>query len=66
MDRRTPKPKAPLMMDAITSYDLTRAEIEEILKTHLNYTDAVISWDVSNRGQVRGASIKVRRVEIQG
>lgn len=54
------------VFSAEVKYDFTRLELEKIIKEHAGLPDGVVEWDVSNRGQVRGASIKVRRVEIKG
>lgn len=51
---------------AEVKYDLTKAEIEALIREHSGLADGVVEWDVSNTGKVRGASIKVQRIEIKG
>ena len=54
------------VFSAEVKYEFTKAELEEVLRKHAGLQDGVVEWDVSNKGQVRGASIKVRRIEIKG
>lgn len=54
------------VFSAEVKYEFTKADLEQIIRDHAGLSDGVIEWDVSNRGQVRGATIKVRRVEIKG
>lgn len=56
----------PSVFSAEVKYDLTREEIEEIIRTHCGLEDGLIDWDVSNTGKVRGVSVKVQRTEIKG
>lgn len=65
----TDRPKRPQNFQSFSAevkYDFNRAELEEIIREHANLPDGVVEWDISNRGQVRGASVKARRVEIKG
>ena len=54
------------VFSAEVKYEFTREELEEMIKKHSGLADGTIEWDISNRGKVRGASIKVQRVEIKG
>ena len=54
------------VFSAEVKYDFDRKELEEMIRKHANLPDGQVEWDISNRGQIRGASIKVRRVEIKG
>lgn len=56
----------PVAFQAEVKYELTREEIEEMIRKQCGLADGVIEWDISNRGKVRGATIKVQRVEIKG
>lgn len=58
--------KKPAILSAEVKYEFTRQEIEEMIKVYANLDDGVIEWDITSRGQVRGATIKVRRTEIKG
>lgn len=61
----TKRPDAAVF-SAEVKYDFNREQLEEIIRAHAGLADGAVEWDISNRGQVRGASIKVRRVEIKG
>lgn len=54
------------ILNSKVTYEMTRAEIEAILKKHLAALDGSVTWDVQSNGKVRGASITVLRREIQG
>ena len=56
----------PSAFSAEVKYELTREEIEELIRTHTGLADGAVEWDISNRGKVRGATIKVSRTEIKG
>lgn len=56
----------PSVFSAEVKYDLTREELEEMIKHHCGLQDGMVEWDVSNTGKVRGASVKVQRTEIKG
>ena len=66
MTDRPKRPQSYQSFSAEVKYDFNRAELEEIIREHANLPDGVVEWDISNRGQVRGASVKARRVEIKG
>lgn len=51
---------------AEVKYDLTKEQIEDALRVHAGMPDGVVEWDISNKGKVRGATVKVIRVEIKG
>ena len=51
---------------AEVKYELTREELEDMIRKQSGLADGVVEWDISNRGKVRGATIKVQRVEIKG
>ena len=54
------------VFSAEVKYDFDKKELEDIIRKHANLLDGQVEWDISNKGQIRGASIKVRRVEIKG
>lgn len=56
----------PSAFSAEVKYELTKEEIEELIKVHTGLADGIVEWDISNRGKVRGATIKVQRTEIKG
>jgi len=60
------RPPAPPIFNAEVKYDFNRNEVEQMIRDHAGLPDGVVEWDISNRGQVRGVSIKARRVEIKG
>ena len=63
MNRKGPHPQA---FSAEVKYDLTKEQIEDALRVHAGMPDGVVEWDISNKGKVRGATVKVIRVEIKG
>ena len=60
---KRPETKA---FSAQVKYDFTRQELEDIIRKHTGFQDGQIEWDISNKGTLRGATIKVIRTEIQG
>lgn len=48
------------------TYDLTKPEIEALIKEHYAAMDGSINWDITANGKVRGASLTVFRTEISG
>jgi hypothetical protein len=62
-DRRRPPSN---VFSAEVKYDLTKAELEALIREHSGLADGIVEWDISNTGKVRGASIRVSRTEIKG
>lgn len=60
------RPPVSNVFSAEVKYDLSKAEIEALIREHSGLADGVVEWDISNTGKVRGASIKVSRTEIKG
>lgn len=56
----------PSAFSAEVKYELTREELEDMIRKQSGLADGVVEWDISNRGKVRGATIKVQRTEIKG
>lgn len=56
----------PSFFDAETKYDLTKEQLIEAVRQFTGFKDGVVEFDVSNRGQLRGATVRVRRLEIKG
>lgn len=56
----------PAMFQAEVKYDFTKVELIEIIRKHVGFPDGIVEFDISNKGQFRGVSIKVQRSEIQG
>lgn len=63
MNRKRP---VSSVFSAEVKYEFSKAELEEMVRNHAGLDDGVVEWDVSNTGKVRGATIKVQRVEIKG
>lgn len=66
MRRTDPKSMSSAAFSAEVKYEMTREQIEDLLRSHAGLSDGVVEWDISNRGKVRGVTIKVNRVEIRG
>lgn len=64
--RKSPIVASSPAFSAEVKYELTKEQIEDVLRTHAGLADGVVEWDISNKGKVRGVSIKVQRVEIRG
>lgn len=64
--RRNPIAPVSPAFSAEVKYDLTKEQIEDILRAHAGLADGIVEWDISNKGKIRGVSIKVQRVEIRG
>ena len=60
------KRSEPKAFSAQVKYDFTKQELEDIIRKHTGFPDGQIEWDISNKGTLRGATIKVIRTEIQG
>ena len=60
------KGELPKVFSANLSYDLSRTEIEEILRKYTGLPDARFDWDVSKSGVVRSVRVYVSRTEIKG
>ncbi len=63
MNRKGPHPQA---FSAEVKYELSKDQIEDALRVHAGMPDGIVEWDISNRGKVRGATVKVIRTEIKG
>lgn len=66
MSRKIPTPYVPAAFSAEVKYELTREQLEELIKAHAGLADGVVEWDISNKGKVRGVTIRVMRTEIRG
>lgn len=51
---------------AEVKYEFTKQELEDMIRKHTGFADGQVEWDVSNKGKVRGATIKVIRTELRG
>lgn len=56
----------PAFFDAETKYDLTKEQLIEAVRQYTGFKDGIVEFDVSKSGQVRGALIRVKRLEIKG
>lgn len=56
----------PSVFSAEIKYELTKAELEDMIRKHSGLLDGAVEWDISNTGKIRGATIKVIRTEIKG
>ena len=54
------------IFNAEVKYEFDKKELIEIIRNHVGFPDGVVEFDISNKGQLRGASIRVLRSEIQG
>ena len=59
------KPYRPSIYDVELKVDLTKEQIVQAILKHVGYQDAVVEFDISPKGNVRGATVKVRRSEIR-
>lgn len=60
-------PQVPAFFDARTSYDLTLEQVQEALRQYTGLADGVVEFDVAAKtGKVRGATVRVVRIEIKG
>lgn len=57
--------KKPNIYDVMVSIDLTKEQIIAAIRKDLGYADAEVDFDVSPKGNVRGATVKIRRSEIK-
>lgn len=65
-NRRIPITPITSAFSAEVKYELSKEQIEDVLRAHAGLADGVVEWDISNKGKVRGVSIKVHRTEIRG
>lgn len=63
--RKEQEPR-PTFFDTKVEYELTKEQIIEALRNYTGLKDGVVSFDVSPKGQVRGATVKALRLEIKG
>lgn len=54
------------IFQAQVKYEFTKAELYDIIRKHAGLPDGIVEMDISNKGQFRSISIKVRRTEIKG
>lgn len=64
--KRPPILHPPAAFSAEVKYELSKEQIEDLLRAHCGLADGVVEWDVSNKGKVRGVTIRVQRTEIRG
>jgi hypothetical protein len=60
------KSDMPSFFDAETKYDVTKEQLIEAVRAFTGFKDGIVEFDVSNKGQVRGATVRVKRLEIKG
>lgn len=60
------KPPVPAFFDAETRYEISKEQLIEAVRQYTGFKDGIVDFDVSNKGQVRGATIRVQRLEIKG
>jgi putative lipoic acid-binding regulatory protein len=65
LNRKQPPIPVPAF-SAEVKYELSKEQIEDLIRAHAGFQDGVVEWDVSNKGKVRGVTVKVQRTEIRG
>lgn len=56
---------ASKFIDVEVKFDYTKEQIIEMIKAQTGYDDAVVDFDVSPKGQVRGVTIRIKRRQIE-
>lgn len=56
----------PSFFDSETRYEVTKEQLVQAIRDYVGVQDAVVEFDVSNKGQVRGAVVRFKRLEIKG
>lgn len=60
------KTNMPAFFDAKLEYELTPEQIVEALRQYTGLADGMVSFDVSPKGKLRGATVRAMRTEIKG
>lgn len=56
----------PAFFDAETKYEVSLEQLVEAIRDYTGFKDGIVEFDVSNKGKVRGATVRVKRLEIKG
>lgn len=52
------------LIEVEVKMDYTRDQIIKMIKDSVGYHDAIVDFDVSPKGQVRGATVRIKRRQI--
>lgn len=64
---KKPFDSMPAFFDSEVKYDITLEQLVEAVRQYTGFKDGIVEFDVANKtGKVRGATIRVKRLEIKG
>jgi hypothetical protein len=60
------KDPPPTFFETKMDYELTKEQVIEALRQYTGLEDGLVTFDITPRRQLRGATVKVNRLEIKG